>query len=412
MGWADMGEILFLAHRVPFPPDRGDKIRSHHLLKGLAKLGPVHVGTFGETSQDMAQKSALALVAKTHALIERTKPLPQAGIEAVLKGKPVSLTAFDHAAMRRYVAKTLGNHRIDTIFVFSSQMGQYIPDDFAGRVVIDLCDVDSAKFEAYADAGQRRWINHREGQLLAKEEARLANRADTTLLISDSEAALFRSRLDGLEEADIRALGNGIDAEFFDPAHVPVQPDLEEGEGPQLLFTGQMDYPPNVAGAEWMIENVMPELRKMHDRARFHIVGRAPVASLRNRHGENGVRVWGEVPDVRSFLKSADLVVAPLLIARGVQNKVLEAMAMAKAVVLTPGAATGIEAKDDVHFAVARPEAPEMLRRIATLLADEGTRAEMGRAARDFVLANMSWNSVHIELERLLVSGDTGRDAA
>ena len=176
MGWADMGEILFLAHRVPFPPDRGDKIRSHHLLKGLAKLGPVHVGTFGETSHDMAQKSALALVAKTHALIERTKPLPQAGIEAVLKGKPVSLTAFDHAAMRRYVAKTLGNHRIDTIFVFSGQMGQYIPDDFAGRVVIDLCDVDSAKFEAYADAGQRRWINRREGRLLATEIGRASCR--------------------------------------------------------------------------------------------------------------------------------------------------------------------------------------------------------------------------------------------
>ena len=156
-----MGEILFLAHRVPFPPDRGDKIRSHHLLKGLAKLGPVHVGTFGETSQDMAQKSALALVAKTHALIERTKPLPQAGIEAVLKGKPVSLTAFDHAAMRRYVAKTLGNHRIDTIFVFSGQMGQYIPDSFEGRVVFDMCDVDSAKFAAYAEAvegGLGSWI--------------------------------------------------------------------------------------------------------------------------------------------------------------------------------------------------------------------------------------------------------------
>ena len=118
-----MGDILFLAHRVPFPPDRGDKIRSHHLLKGLARLGPVHVGAFAETETDLAQKGALAEIAKTHALIERKKPLPLAGIQAVLANKPVSLSAFDHEAMRRYVQKTLGNHRIDTIFVFSGQMG-------------------------------------------------------------------------------------------------------------------------------------------------------------------------------------------------------------------------------------------------------------------------------------------------
>ncbi len=407
-----MGEILFLAHRVPFPPDRGDKIRSHHLLKGLAKLGPVHVGTFAETQQDMRQKDALGLVAKTHTLIEREKSLWRAGIEALFGRSPVSLAAFNHLEMHRFVAKTLHNHRIGTIFVFSGQMGQYVPDDFTGRVVIDLCDVDSAKFEAYAKAGQRKWINRREGKLLAAEEERLAHRADTTLLISENEAELFRSRLHHPDEVDVRALGNGIDAELFDPEQVATQPDLEEADGPQLLFTGQMDYPPNVAAAEWVIENIMPVLRKTYSHARFHIVGRAPAVSLKDRHGENGVRVWGEVDDVRPFLKSADLVVAPLLIARGVQNKVLEAMAMAKTVVLTPGAATGIDARDGVHFAIAPPDRAAMLQRIEALLANDAQRLAMGAAARAFVLANMSWNSIYDQLARLIDGEKRGRNAA
>ncbi|WP_370034034.1 TIGR03087 family PEP-CTERM/XrtA system glycosyltransferase [Qipengyuania mesophila] len=407
-----MSEILFLAHRVPFPPDRGDKIRSHHLLRGLAKLGPVHVGTFGETALDMAQKPALAGIAKTHALIHRAKPLPLAGAEALLRARPVSLTAFEDATMHRYVAKTLTNHPVETIFVFSGQMGQYIPDGYRGRVVFDLCDVDSAKFEAYADAGQRKWINRREGRLLAREEERLARRADTTLLISENEAELFRSRLDDPTAVRLQALGNGIDAEFFDPSPVALQPDLEEGEDPQLVFTGQMDYAPNIAAAEWMIEEIMPALRKTYGRARFHIVGRAPVKSLRDRHGENGTRVWGEVPDVRPYLKSADLVVAPLLIARGVQNKVLEAMAMARPVVLTPGAATGIDACDGEHFAIARAEPASMLARIEALLAEPERARAMGQAARRFVVDRMSWDGVEAALAELVGKRASVRDAA
>ncbi|MBX7496215.1 TIGR03087 family PEP-CTERM/XrtA system glycosyltransferase [Qipengyuania sp. 6B39] len=407
-----MGDILFLAHRVPFPPDRGDKIRSHHLLQGLAKLAPVHVGTFGETETDMMQKRELAQMAKTHALVERRKPLPLAGIEAVLSNKPVSVTAFEHEAMRRYVAKTLGNHRIDTIFVFSGQMGQYIPDSYHGRVVIDLCDVDSAKFEAYAAAGQRRWINRREAKLLAREEARLAHRADVTLLISAMEASLLASRMDSLSGTAIRALGNGIDTDFFDPSSTPFQPDLEEGEDPQLVFTGQMDYAPNVAAVEWVMREIMPALRKTHARARFHIVGRAPGAALKARHGENGVRVWGEVPDVRPFLRSADLVVAPLMIARGVQNKVLEAMAMARPVVLTPGAATGIPARDGEHFAVVPADPAQWLEAIDGLLGDAGKARGMGAAARRFVTGHMGWAAIHRQLAELMRPTESDSDAA
>ena len=402
-----MGDILFLSHRVPFPPDRGDKIRSHHLLQGLAKLAPVHVATFGETPQDMAQKSELKKLAKSHVLIERRRPLWLAGAEAVLTGKPVSLSAFEDLALAGYVRRTLRDHRIDTIFVFSGQMGQYIPADFAGQVVVDLCDVDSAKFEAYAEAGQRRWLNAREARLLAREEARIARRADTTLLISANEADLLKRRIDDASGARILALGNGIDSAFFDPAQVALQPDLEEGEDPQLVFTGQMDYAPNIAAVEWVLAEVMPRLRQRYSRARFHIVGRAPGPALRARHGENGTRVWGEVEDVRPFLKSADVVLAPLLIARGVQNKVLEAMAMARSVILTKDAATGIDAVSGEHFIVADASGPAFVAEIEKLIADPARASELGQAARDFVVHRMGWEAVHAQLADIVLGKGT-----
>ncbi|HQN55177.1 MAG TPA: glycosyl transferase family 1, partial [Novosphingobium sp.] len=187
-------EILFLSHRMPFPPDRGDKIRSHHVLKRLAGLAPVHVATFADDDRDIAEEVELAALARSYRLVRRVKPLVFAGVESLLRRQPVSLPAFHSAELADYIARILRERPIGTIYVFSGQMGQYIPDDFAGEVIFDFVDVDSAKFEAYAerDNGLRRWINAREGRLLAAEEARLARRAGVSLLVSSEEAALFR----------------------------------------------------------------------------------------------------------------------------------------------------------------------------------------------------------------------------
>jgi polysaccharide biosynthesis protein PslH len=408
-----MGEIMFLGHRIPFPPDRGDKIRSHHLLRALAQIAPVHVGTFGETEADMAAEAELAELAASHCLLRRTKPLPLAGLEALAAGKPVSLTAWDSAALRAWVARTLAERQIDTIFVFSGQMGQYVPDAFAGRVVIDLCDVDSAKFEAYGHGGSfpRAIIDRREGRVLAREEERLAHRADVTLLISDNEANLLRSRLGNPAGTDIRAIRNGIDAEFFDPAKVTPHPELTRATGPHLVFTGQMDYQPNIEAAERVIQSILPRIRAHHPDAACHIVGRAPVAKLRAHDGSDNVRVWGEVPDVRPFLAAADLVIAPLTIARGIQNKVLEAMAMARPVLVSPEAATGIDAEDGKHFAVAAGDG-EMVARALALIAQPGLAAAMGRAARDHVLTRQSWPAMLAPLAAIVSPATEARDAA
>ncbi|KPP96587.1 TIGR03087 family PEP-CTERM/XrtA system glycosyltransferase [Erythrobacter sp. HL-111] len=403
-----MGDILFLAHRVPFPPDRGDKIRSHHLLARLARLAPVRVGALVESAQDRAGEAELARIAASHFAPRRAKPLALAGIEAVIAGKPVSLAAFHSAALERWVRRTLAEHEVDTIVVFSGQMGQYVPEDFAGRVVIDLCDVDSAKFAGYAEAGQRAWLNRREARLLAREEERLAARADATILISEPEADLLRPRLPAAAAARLHVIGNGIDAARFDPCTSAPHPALAARPGPHFVFTGQMDYRPNETAAKWASRELLPRLRAHFARAEFHVVGRNPSRAVAALDEREGVTVWGEVPDTRPFLAAADVVLAPLDIARGVQNKVLEAMAMARPVLLSPAAATGIAAADGTDFLVSELDPGTMAQAAARLLADPARAAAMGAAARRFVLERHGWDALLAPLETLVSAGPEG----
>lgn len=397
-----MSGILFLSHRLPFPPDRGDEIRSHHVLKALARFAPVHVGCFGETTADKAGELELAEIAESHCMVMHDKPLPLAGLEALVRREPVSLAAFRHPALHGWVVRTLARHDIDTIYVFSGQMGQYVPESWAGRLVVDLVDVDSARFEAYAseERGFESWLNAREARLLAREEARLAARADRTLVVSEAEAELFVRRLPPSCDARVAVLGNGIDAIRFDPAGSPPFPALA-APGPHIVFTGQLDYPPNVDAALRSIERLMPLIRATYPAAQFHLVGRAPVRELTALDGRSGTRVWGEVSDVRPFLAGADVVLAPLTIARGVQNKVLEAMAMACPVVLTPAAAAGIPGEDGVHFAIADTD-EALADRVRALLARRGAARALGKAARRLVSERMSWPAMLAPLPAIL----------
>lgn len=410
-----MGDILFLAHRMPFPPDRGDKIRSHHLLKALAGLARVHVGCFGETNADFSHEHELSAIAQSHCLVRRSKSMARAGIEALASGKPVSLTAFANRDLSAWVQHTLRAHDVQTIFVFSGQMGQYIPDNFAGRVVVDLCDVDSAKFESYAQEGvaPRSWIDRREATLLANVERALAARADSTLLVSEAEADLFRSRFSAEQHVNIRAVHNGIDTEYFDPCAAQPHHALAQANGPNFVFTGQMDYAPNVGAALRVMDRLLPKIRMTHSDATFHIVGRAPVDKLLKRDGEAGIRVWGEVADIRPFLAGADIVIAPLEIARGVQNKVLEAMAMAKPVLLSPQAATGIDAINNQHFAVEASD-ERLISRALAMLDDGPATLQMAASARRFVVDHQGWTAMLEPLAELCGCSrdESARDAA
>ncbi len=410
-------DVLFLSHRMPFPPDRGDKIRSHHILKKLASFAPVHVATFADDDRDMGEEVELAGLARSYQLVRRIKPLALAGVQALYRGVPVGLTAFYSHEIEAYVARVLAEFPIETIYVFSGQMGQYVPPEFAGRVICDFVDVDSAKYEAYAEreSGLHAWLQRREAKLLRAEEQRLACRGDASLLISPEEAALFRARLDPSVRpyCDVRVLGNGTNSVFFDPAAARSHPELAKLPQPRLIFTGQMDYAPNVEAARRAALRIMPLVRKVLPEASFHVVGRDPPAELRALDGVDGCRVWGGVDDVRPYLIGADAALIPLEIARGVQNKVLEAMAMALPVILTSAAATGIPAEPGRHFAVADSD-EALAQRVIDLLSQPRRGWSMSVEARKFVVERMSWPAALALLPELLgrVAPNETRDAA
>jgi sugar transferase (PEP-CTERM/EpsH1 system associated) len=396
-------EVLFLAHRIPWPPDRGDRIRSWHLLNALAARAPVHCGSLLDGPVLPGQVDAIGAITAGYCLAPRTPSLGLAAIAALASGRPISVAAFASTQLAQWVRQVLADRPIATIFVFSGQMAQYVPDEYRGRVVMDFVDVDSAKYAAYA-AAARTWpvraIHAREARVLSAFEQRAAHRADLSLLVTPQERDLFVSQLIDPLGVAVAALGNGIDAAHFSPDAVLPEPRLA-GASPQIVFTGQMDYAPNVAAVCLFARDVMPVIRARHPDAGFTIVGRAPSAEVRALDGIAGTRVTGEVADVRPWLAGADCVVAPLLIARGVQNKVLEAMAMARPVVLTSAAATGIAGQDGVHFAIA-DGAAALASRVLALIDDRAAARAMGTAARGFVLAHAGWDQVLAPLPAMM----------
>ena len=396
-----MPEILFLAHRIPFPANRGDKIRSWHILRTIADFAQVHLACFADDEEDAAHLDGLRAalggsLGEAHVEV-RSASRGAAAIQALRSGRPMSLTAFDSARMRSFVQTKLAG--VDAVYAFSGQMAQFVPAAARPRFVMDFVDVDSAKFADYAQEakGPMRFVYAREAKRLAAFEAEVASRAQASLFVSEAEAALFRRRT-GLPS--IAALANGIDSDFFDPS-APFPPLTREqrGEGPLLLFTGQMDYRPNVDAVCWFAAEVLPLLPD----ARFVIAGRNPAPEVRGLAGQ-GVTVTGAVDDMRSWLAAADVVVAPLRIARGVQNKVLEAMAMERSVVASPAAFEGIEAKPDRDLLVA--EGPSATAEaVMSLLNDPARARRMGRAARKLVASTYRWEARLAPLRELLLPG-------
>lgn len=372
-------EILFLAHRAPFPPDRGDRIRSYNVLRYLSARARVHLVAF--TDDEAAMSAQDAAMVDECVLVPRRKSQARAAVEALAKGEPVSLAAFRDHRVSAAVNDLLARRQIHAIYVFSGQMAQYIPATDP-RAVMDFVDRDSAKFAAYAaDArGPMRWMMRREARLLAEVEREVAARVHASLFVSAPEAALLPGS---------RVLENGIDSTFYDPATLPVA-----APRPLIVFTGQMDYRPNVEAVTWFARDVLPCISGAH----FAIVGRAPTAAVRGLAATN-VTVTGEVPDVRGWLAAADVVVAPLKLARGIQNKVLEAMAMGRPVVASPTAAEGIDHADTIRVAAS---ASEFAAAVGRLIADRAGATRLGEAARAQAIARYGWEARLAPLDDLL----------
>ncbi|TCH96284.1 TIGR03087 family PEP-CTERM/XrtA system glycosyltransferase [Roseococcus sp. SYP-B2431] len=392
------GRLLFLCHRIPFPPDKGDKIRAWHMLEHLARDWAVDLGCLVDDRADFDHVPALKEVCET---VEArwTGTRLQAAARAVLatrRGRPLSLGWFHEPGLRAWTEAHLAHGRHDAVFVYSSAMAPYVMGARQPGLhrVLDMVDVDSEKWRAYAADARppMRQVWAREARTLLRFEREAAADFERTLFVSAAEAEHFRAlapecagRLDHVD--------NGVALGRFDPA-VPRENPFTPGTR-AIVFTGTMDYRPNVEAVCWFAREVMP----MVDRAQFHIVGANPAPAVRALAQLRNVHVTGTVPDVRPYLAHAAVAVAPLRIARGIQNKVLEAMAMARPVVTSPEAFEGVRARAGRDLLVASG-ALETVRRVREVL--DGQHPGLGAAGRLAVMGTHDWRATLLRLDGAL----------
>ena len=395
-----MSRLLYLVHRLPYPPNKGDKVRSFHLLKHLARSHEVHLGTFVDDPEDEQYLDTVrGYCADLH--VERISPRTAKlrSLSGFLAGEALSLPYYRSAGMQAWVEQTLARQHFDAAVVFSSVMAQYVPQGLPA--LVDFVDADSAKWTAYADsrAWPMSWVYRREGRRLLDFERRTAMRARRGFFVTPAEVALFTDLAPECAPK-VEAIGNGVDADFFAPAHAGVSP-YGADEIP-LIFTGAMDYWPNVDAVCWFVAEVLPALRQQWPTLRFHVVGRSPAPAVQALAAADGsVAVSGTVPDVRPWLAHAAVVVAPLRIARGVQNKVLEAMAMGRPVVAASSCSAAIDAEPGLDL-LAASTAQDYVAAISLLLQDRARADAIGASGRRCVLARYSWDAHLAGLDRHL----------
>lgn len=406
-------DILFLSHRLPYPPNKGDKIRSHALLTHLAKRHTVHLACFIDDPADMQHIDTVRGIAGGQCLF-----VPLSGSRkrlrcaaALVAGTPFTTACFGSGKIAAWVAELVRSRPIEHAIVFSSAMAQFLPGHSgldSARVVMDMVDMDSDKWRQYSASARwpMRWIYRREAELLFGVERDAARRFGATLLSSPFETASFAA-VAPEAAGRLYTFPNGVDLTTFSPGRFPNP--FPEGETP-IVMTGRFDYRPNADGARWFAREIMPHIKRRLAHARFYAVGANPPSALRALAGES-VTITGNVADVRSYIQHAAAAVAPLRMARGVQNKVLEAMAMAKPVVATREATRALEVSPGEHLWI---ENDPVRFADAVAAACEGPdRERIAANGRNFVQANHAWSSSLAVVDRLLekLSGRTGQGA-
>lgn len=407
-----MANVLFLAHRMPYPPNKGDKVRSYHLLRHLQRQHRVFLGTFIDTHEDDEHLPALrALCPDLH--VERIQPRwdKLCSLTGLLRREPLTMAFYRHAGMRRWVQGVTQEHALDSSVVFTSAMVQYaelLPAQTP--MLVDFVDVDSEKWRGYAPrhAWPMSWVYRREAHRLLSAERRIAARARRAFFVTPAETRLFSGLAP--ECADrVQTLCNGVDSTYFQPD--PALPNPFSPDEDAVVFVGAMDYWPNADGAQWFAREVMPLLSQLRPRARFHIVGRHPTRAVQRLAGDRVV-VSGGVPDVRPYLQHAGAVVVPLRLARGIQNKLLEAMAMGKAVVTSPASAEALDTDAAAAGLAVATDAQAFADAVCALLAAPAAAAARGKAARAHVATHFQW-SRHLDGidPHLPPAGATGESA-
>lgn len=389
-------KILFLCHRVPYPPDRGDRITTWHFLQHLVSQGhSVRLGCFREEARD---DEAVTFLRTKCAEVEA--PFLSRGwrklwaTRGLLTGQALTVPFFAHGELRAAVDRWCETDPPDLVYVYSSSMAQYVLGRKVGTKVMHFAELDSDKWLQYSKKGGLlgRWIYGREARTLLAFEDAVARDFDLSIVVSEVERDLFEQRIPGVVP---EVLPNGVDVEHF----------KSEGDGKRephtLVFTGVMDYEPNVDGVQWFADEAWPELKAAYPDAKLLIVGSRPTEQVKALAQRPGIEVTGRVPTTPPYFDRAAVAIAPLRLARGVQNKVLEALSMGMPVVSTQQAAQGLGDVPEGTLVVAN-DPPAMVRAIRRLFDDPAKARAQGRAAADWVREHFRWQNMYDRLDAML----------
>ncbi len=390
--------LLYLCHRIPYPPNKGEKARSFHQVQYLGARHRLHLGCFADDRADLEHVPLLRERCESLQVVFRSRGAARArGLSGLLGGGSLSVAAFRSGALRRFARGHLETGSIDAVVAFSAAMAQYARGACGAARLVDFVDVDSDKWLQYAPrhAWPASWIYRTEADRLARFEVEIAREWDHSLFVSRQEADLFRPRVPG---RPVSWLPMGVDADAFRP---PPE-GATRAEAPTVIFTGTMDYFPNADAVCHFADEILPAVRSSIPGTRFLVVGRNPTPPVRRLARREGITVTGTVPDVRPFLAEAWVSVAPLRLARGVQSKVLEAMATGLPVVGTRSALEGLDAgaEDGARQA---DEPADFAGAVVELLRDSARRRALGARARAFVEREHRWDRHGAALEALLL---------
>jgi sugar transferase (PEP-CTERM/EpsH1 system associated) len=388
--------ILYVTHRVPYPPDKGDRIRCFHLLRFLAARADVSLACLADEPLHPRASAELQPLCRELAIVplHRWRWL-RAGCSLACGGS-ISEGAFRVPQLSRLLRSWARQTNFDATLASASSVAPYLrqPGLIEVPAVIDLMDVDSQKWLDYSAASRppASWLYRLEGIRLRTLEKKLATWARAILLVAQAEANLFHQVC---PSGSVHAVTNGVDLDHFAPA-----PGIEE-EYARCVFVGALDYRPNVDGASWFCSEVWPEVQRRWPEARLALVGRNPAPQVQALARIPGIEVVGAVADVRPEIARASATVVPLRIARGVQNKVLESLAMGKATVVSPPPLEGLRAAPGRDLLVARSPA-EWVECLGRLFEGAALRRQLGSAGRAYAEQNHRWETCLAPLTGLL----------
>jgi polysaccharide biosynthesis protein PslH len=386
--------IFFISQRVPFPPDRGDKITTFNEIRHLSTKHEVHVFCLADGRRDLDNIPGLRRYAQSVTavpVIGWTSKLR--ALKAMFAGGPLSVAAFNETKLHNAIGRKFAELRPDLIMIYSCNVAQYAEHFPQVPRIMQFAELDSSRWGQFARRSRPplRWVYAIEQRRFFAYEQHIARTFSHTLVCTAAEQRDFERLIPGVP---VSLVGNGVDLDYFRSRGVPKRPG-------SIVFTGVMDYFPNIDAVVWFCDKVLPIVQRQIPAAGLTICGSRPAAAVRRLAKRRGVTVTGRVPDTRPYLDGAEVFVAPLRMARGIQNKLLEALAMGLPCVASEAAATGtVVANGEGILAADNPE--EFAEHVMRLLRDSAFRAAMAGKARATAEANYRWDGQMARLDRVI----------